>query len=171
MKSTMLFLVQLVSQTMTHLLRSEIDAKASRDKYDALNDKVDQLMASRTQVKQKQKQSQVSPIQPARQDSLGTSRLYLHDHSSTALHDSEGNATPLPNNRQFTDSFIANRTIDSASDDDSGSELEESFEYSSEQTSILPQDLMTGTSASDWIFSSPISHRTSAKYDARNGSF
>lgn len=168
-RGTMLYLVQLVSQTMTHLLRSEMELKASRSQYETLSNRLDDLerqgkgfASAHTKVS-----SQLSPIPLNTDDSCARGRVHYNLDAFGTV-----SAKETPSIRQVSKHTYAHKTRQSdvvESDDSDGSELQESFDYSLDQPSV-PFGV-NGSSTSDWIFSSPSSYRGAPTYDIRNGSF
>lgn len=157
MKQVMLFMTQLVSQTMTHLLRSEIEVKSYREKYEELSQKVEQLSLDTDAI---------SPI-PARQSVLkkdvGISRLQHGDFSSFYVQEPRD-----PCNE--TDDLMTKLSTESIFYDDEG-EREIGYELE-DSSALLQQNLMNGSSASDWLFAAQANYRSPVKsYDARGGSF
>ena len=168
---------------MTHLLRTEIEGKAMRDKYDALSDKVDALVAGGHQAISPIFSAQRTKKNTSSEGTLPTTRVYLQDMSSFSDNCNEMTAR-TDDEAVYNDtvSINADSTMDENKyafreqlDDDCGSEVEESFDNSlnasGSVSSIMQHSLMNGSSASDWLFSSPISYRTAARYDARGGNF
>ena len=131
-KGAMLFLTQLVSQTMTHLLRSEIDLKVSREQYDMLSKRVENLeMGGSSSVindnslnnNTRNVRFLASPIQEnhptTNQDDstehfanlsydingLSTSRLTRQDLTSM-FHENEGDDTPIVANSSAANKIL-----------------------------------------------------------------
>jgi hypothetical protein len=156
-KQVMLFMTQLVSQTMTHLLRSEIEVKLYRDKYEELSQKVEQLSLGTNAI------SPISAKKSALQRDVGISRMQHGDFSSFYVEE-----TRDPSNE--TDDLMTKLSTESIFYDDEG---EQDIGYELEDSSVLlQQNLMNGSSASDWLFASQAKYRSPVKsYDARGGSF
>ena len=90
-KGAMLFVTQLVSQTMTHLLRSEIDLKISREQYDMLSKRIENLemgsnVSGNAMDNKRDINFFVSPIQESKSADYSTlSRHNIHDTDGSKL--------------------------------------------------------------------------------------
>jgi hypothetical protein len=158
MKQVMLFLTQLVSQTMTHLLRSEIEVKSYRDKYDELSRKVEQLSVDTNAI---------SPIpmhgrKPSSEKDIGSFRLHPGDFSTFYC---DNTRDPSNESTVLAEEYLSKfSTYEDDEEQHIGDELEDS-------SALLQHSLMNGSSASDWLFAAQAQYRSPARYDARGGSF
>ena len=178
-KDIMYYLVQLVSQSMTHLLQNEIELKSYRNNFEALNDKVDRLCAAINHNGFGVHRSSSVPKDFVYNTSFGSSRMNRHD-MATMFTDLEEEEEPIltdqtsnikgesPLSFDISESFspVKKNYFESSYD------LNDSVSgFSPDASYIIQQNLMTGTSPSDWLFSSAYSPVKAPLYDATDGSY
>ena len=176
-KGAMLFLTQLVSQTMTHLLRSEIDLKVSREQYDMLSKRIENLeMASSSVDSDLNKTKGVkffeSPIQDSHSNpSQGTatehavdlsydlndvtaSRLTRRDLTSM-FNEDDGGDTPIVGNSPAANEILqqyafgnSDRDVDKEDDESSYGEPAESDDGSELEASFTSENIDISNSSS-----------------------
>ena len=173
----MYYLVQLVSQSMTHLLQNEIELKSYRNNFEALNDKVDRLCAASNHNGLGVHRSSSVPKDFVYNTSFGSSRMNRHDMATmfTDLEEEEPMLTDQTSNIEGESplSFDISESFSPVKKNyfESSYDLNDSVSgFSPDASYIIQQNLMTGTSASDWLFSSAYSPRRAPVYDATDGS-